>query len=105
MKEPRTIKELLQLMLDNVNLIEDGLCGLQTKLRCFDIITAEERFLIHNYIDHNRPSKFSSIDAFKNRGSLFYWERGAKEPRIKWLKNHIKKIHEKHTFNTNKQTK
>jgi hypothetical protein len=43
------------------------------------------------YIRKNRPSKFSSIDAFECRNSNYYWKIRDINPRIKWLKKHIKK--------------
>lgn len=90
----RTIKELLQVMLDNQQYFEDGLCSWVTDLYWeskFKLITHNEVAKIKAYITENRPSKFSSISAFKNRHREYYWEVGNINPRIEWLKKHIKK--------------
>lgn len=41
------------------------------------------------YIKQNRPSKYSSLDAYLHRNSVWYWEPHKIKPRIKWLKKHI----------------
>lgn len=86
----RTIKELLEVMLLHKDKITLGLCGLAIKLYDNDIITVEEHIRIDNYIQHNRPSAFSSISALRSRRSNYYWVRGDIKPRIKWLNKHIK---------------
>jgi hypothetical protein len=87
----RTIKELLQLMLDNKHFFQAGLCNWAANLRYYDIINIEEHYIMHQYIRDNRPFLLSSIDAFKHRNKAFYWEFGDIKPRIKWLKKHIAK--------------
>jgi hypothetical protein len=91
MKE-RSIKELLQLMLDNQNLFKEGLCSWNNELYWSCLITRREHDILRNYIRYNRPSIFSSIKAFVSRNSGYYWECGDIKPRIKWLKKHINKI-------------
>jgi hypothetical protein len=87
MKE-RSIKELLQLMLDNQSCFTTGLCYLATSLRYNDKISYGEFLLISDYIDKNPPF-LHKINIFKT--SPFYWEKEAIAPRIKWLQYHIKK--------------
>lgn len=87
----RTIKELLQLMLDNKELFDVGLCFWVDSLETVQLINEEEYDELHHYIRRNRPSMFSSLDAFKHRNTAFYWERDDIKPRIKWLKKHIAK--------------
>jgi hypothetical protein len=91
MKE-RNIKELLQLMLDNKYFFKEGLCYWKNELYLYDLITNKERVTLHDYIRNNKPSIFSSIEAFVSRNSGYYWECGDIKPRIKWLKKHINKI-------------
>lgn len=86
----RSIKELLQLMLDSKYLFKLGLCTWNYYLWDNNLINNKEYFLINKYIRRNRPSKWSGIKAFINRNSDWYWSIGDIEPRIKWLKKHIK---------------
>lgn len=89
----RTIKELLQLMLDNQDKFESGLCSWRQNLRWFDeaYLTNDENELLCNYIKQNRPSKWSSMQAFLHSDDEYYWKYGDIKPRIKWIKEHIKK--------------
>ena len=88
----RTIKELLQLMLDNEQLfIRYGLCAWSRDLYYNNIITIQEFARLANYIGNNRPSQFSSIGAFFHYRDVYYWKKGDIKPRIKWLKKHIAK--------------
>jgi hypothetical protein len=86
----RSIKELLQVMLDNQDYINSGLCSQAGNL-CFKRkITYEEYSCLKNYIKDNRPSKWSSLDAFIHRNCNFYWHPTNTNSRIKWIKKHIK---------------
>ena len=87
----RTIQELLEIMLKNKSKFCYGLCGWVGELRCLKIISYKEEDLLKNYIKNNRPNIFSSLDTFINRKSPFFWRSGDIEPRIKWIKKHIKK--------------
>lgn len=86
----RTIKELLQIMLDRQDLFSAGLCNWVNRMYYCDIITYEERIALHGYIRENRPSKYSSINSFIHRNFLYYWSYDDISPRIKWIKEHIK---------------
>lgn len=88
----RTEKQLLELMLSNIHLFYGGLCYFNDRLRCRDLITDDEHNVIHKYIRYNRPSKFSSWNAFWNCNNLFYWTPGDVEHRVKWLNKHINKL-------------
>ena len=88
----RPIKELLQVMLDNTVLFKVGLCRFTELLLDYRLITFEENIILRDYIYDNRPSKFSSIDAFINRDEGYFWPCGKIEPRIKWIRTHIKKL-------------
>ena len=88
----RTIKELLELMLENKNLFRMGLCQWASDLHWTKVKTTRDEYdLLLVYIQNYRPSMFSSIDAFKCRKELFYWPAGKRGPRIRWIKKHIKK--------------
>jgi len=91
----RTIKELLQLILDNQQLFQCGLCGWRYNLSAKDLITGEEDELLHKYFQANKP-EFKFINNFYNpdkieKNSLFFWKQNKIKPRIKWLKEHINK--------------
>jgi hypothetical protein len=88
----RTQKELLEVMLTNIGSLRSGLCFLSSELFTQGIITFDEHIVMRNYIKYHKPSIFSSWNAFWNAGSGFYWSRGDVEPRVKWLKQHIKKL-------------
>jgi len=88
----RTGKELLQLMLENKNRFETGLCYWVITLYSRAIINKNEYELIKYYIKNNRPSMFSSLSAFKNIRSNYYWEKGDITPRIKWINKQIEKL-------------
>jgi hypothetical protein len=88
----RTEKELLQLMLERQDQFAKGLCIWIDLLNWSGIITYDELKLLLDYIDHNRPSKFSSLSAFKNRRGKYYWNKGDITPRIKWINKQIEKL-------------
>jgi hypothetical protein len=90
MQNQRNIKELLSILLDNIHNLQSGLCNLSYLVMCDHLITDYEYDTLIVYINKNRPSKFSSIAAFKSRHSVFFWEDKLPAPRIKWLKKHIK---------------
>jgi hypothetical protein len=88
----RTIKELLEVMLENKDLFNKGLCYWADKLYYRNIITASERSKLKNYIDENRPFMLSSISTMCEiiKHSGYYWKEGDIKPRIKWIQKHIK---------------
>ena len=92
MKQERSVKELLEVMLNNKKLFAGGLCSWVWFLYYYDVINLEEYMRLDVYIQENRPSIFSSKDAFKHMTSLFYWKKGNIEPRIEWINKHIKKL-------------
>lgn len=90
----RSIKELLQLMLDNQYLFETGLCFWVWDLRRVNleapIISIDECKLLKTYVNKNRPHTFSSFNVLLNCTSRYYWKKGNIKPRIKWIEKHIK---------------
>ncbi len=81
----RTIKELLQLMLDNKQMFYDGLCSWKNELHFRGLITSEELSLLYKYIANNKPF---TLHRMFSSGS-YYWKMKNIKPRIKWLKYHI----------------
>jgi hypothetical protein len=75
----RTDKELLQVLLDNIDKLEYGLCGLATTLWLNYIISYKELEVIRNIIESNKP---------KN-ALFFYFPIGQKQPRIEYLQKLI----------------
>lgn len=88
----RSIKELLQLMLDNEHMFKTGLCMWAMDLDESNLITDDEYYLLGNYIRNNRPIigwiRYYTLSVFFRD---YYWKYGNIKPRIKWLKKHIKK--------------
>lgn len=102
MTKNRTLKELLQLAFNNQHLFDTGLCALYADMRHRNIITVEERDLLNKYTHSNQPLTWEVIDgkiaAFVDGFKIhyFFWKPYKREPRMKWLKKHIKK-HENKT--------
>jgi hypothetical protein len=84
MKQERSIDELLEVMLDNTAEFEDGLCKWRYNLR--NKISDEEHIRLHRYIEKNRPWFCFGTH---------YWPKGKLEPRLKWIRKHIKKLRRK----------
>jgi hypothetical protein len=82
------IKKLLQLMLDNQDCFDRGMCFWIDNLYSKGKISFSEFNLLSNYINKNPPFLYI-INPFKNG---FYWKKGAIAPRILWLKKHISKL-------------
>ena len=85
----KQIKDILELALIRKDLLITGLCDLSNKLLISNVITLEQKEIFQYYIDNNRPSKYSSISAWNSRNSAFYWKKGNKKIRIKWIKKNI----------------
>jgi hypothetical protein len=87
MKE-RTIKELLTVIYNRQDLFQTGLCCWAYSLYNNNRINSSEYDSLLNYIESNRPSKYSSLDTWKRRNSAYYWKIGNIKPRLKWIKKH-----------------
>ena len=87
MKEERTIKELLQLMLKHQELFNSGLCYWVRDLFWDSKITEEERNILDMYIQKNRPKNLYWLIE-----DPYYWKLGNIKPRIKWIKKHIERL-------------
>jgi len=83
----RTIKELLEVLLENIDEINGlGLCKLVSTLYYSQMVSLDEFYLVKRYIGEHKPENLHT-----RFGCVFYWTRGRKSPRIKWLKKHIEK--------------
>jgi hypothetical protein len=87
MKEERTIKELLQLMLEHQELFRKGLCNWKAVLFHKNIITINESISLAMFIDDNRPKNFYWL--IKDN---YHWKPDNIKPRIKWIKKHIARL-------------
>ncbi len=82
----RTIKELLTVMLENIH-FESGLCWWICNLYWKGIISSKEYHILKDYVLSNKPITF-----YRMFGKLdYYWRVGNINPRIRWIKKHIKK--------------
>ena len=93
MKKNRGIKELLTLLKDEVETAHefDGLCSSLFQL----FISNKEIHDLKVFIRENRPFTLISYDPLGGiylftKGS-YWWKRGDKAPRLKWLDKMIKK--------------
>ena len=79
----RTIKELLELVLENISIMRFGICSVVWDLYDDDTITLDEYNDLNDYIDANRGSHYYRPER------CYFWKPGLKRPRIAWLKKHI----------------
>lgn len=87
---PRPIKELLQILLDNIDLLESGFCKLIDDLLYKKIISYNEYYKIFIYIKNNSPAPiYNGLSGI----SGYRFPHGDKESRKKWLINEIKSEH------------
>jgi hypothetical protein len=86
----RTINELLKLTLkhleENPEGLTSGLCSFCTELYFDDIINGEEENMVIWYIRENVPN-----DPHARKGG-YYFLPGEIQPRIEYLKHHIKLV-------------
>jgi hypothetical protein len=89
----RTIKKLLELLLDTTDSFCTGLCGWVAILGSRYIINLEEYYILTEYIKNNRPqTKAITAQQTKDKMLGYYWTSGEIEPRIEWIKEHIEKL-------------
>ena len=84
----RTIKELLQLTLDQLIVEKDlyGICGEAWRLYNSDIINVEEWVNLKGWLrNHLPPQNYPKQPKFK-------WKPGTKACRIKWLTKQINSL-------------
>lgn len=88
MAKDRTIKELLQLTLEQLIVEKDlyGICGVIWDLYINNSITYLEHTSIERYLRNNLPARKYS----KHPG--FCWKPGCKACRIKWLQKQINSL-------------
>ncbi len=86
MEQDRSIKELLELMLEHQKLFHASLCYWNCFLFTSDLISFSEMHKLRKYIKKNKP--WTSFFRF----SAYYWSYGQIEPRINWINYHIKKL-------------
>ena len=93
----RNIKELLEVLLSfySKEEITWGLCKATSDIWSKKIISLYEYKLLEEYIDKHPTFLYRVGDNFKYLSNFtpfpYYWETGEEEPRIKWLKKHIKR--------------
>jgi len=79
----RSEKELLELLLENINWLSAGLCNLAFDLLSHGVMNSQEYAILHQLIWDNEP--FTTYDKY------YFWLPGNKEPRIDFLNQLIKK--------------
>lgn len=95
----RTIKEVLQVMLQHKDKFSTGMCLWAFDLYSYGIITVWEFRSLDRYIKGNRPDYFSWTNFIENysdisygASSAYFFPLGKIKPRIYWIKRHIKKL-------------
>ena len=86
----RSYRELFQLMIDNHELFNTGLCTLIGRMWENDIIIYDELVKLIKYIKSHRPKKGKHYDPFM-KDSIWFWKRNEWPPRLAWLLDQIKK--------------
>lgn len=80
----RSIKQLLQLLLDNQQLFITGICHWRQRLYILDFITLCECDLLMKHLDSNLPPKmYGAVGEYS-------WPPFKIEPRIAWIETQIK---------------
>jgi hypothetical protein len=79
----RTTKELLELLLVNIDALKFGLCALALDLCRHEIINKYEYNSLLIYIDNNRCGNYYQKDCD------YFWKPGSKKPRKVWLEQQI----------------
>jgi len=87
----RTIKELLTVMLEHKDAFDLGLCYWTGRLLDSDLIIEGEYDVLKAYILSNKPISIYTIINKVFHRTNFYWRPGNINPRIRWIKRHIKK--------------
>lgn len=80
-----------QKLLDNTLLFNNGLCLWITTISCKDHISECTANLLLGYINSNIPLSYHKIRFFLCPDG-YWWKAGEIEPRIKYIKKHMKKI-------------
>ena len=90
MKEPRELKELLKLLLDNINhMYYGGLCILVYDLVLDGKMTKEEQSILEERFD---KLPYYTVDGQSGVHRPYKFEPNEKQPRIEWLKQEIKRL-------------
>jgi hypothetical protein len=79
----RTTKELLEIMLENIDRLRFGLCALALDLTKDNIINDDEFITLIDYIEVNREGNYYYDDAD------YFWKPRIKKPRKLWLERQI----------------
>jgi hypothetical protein len=95
--EPRPLKELLQLLLDEGNsrfVISnyEGLCYFIAYLYRLGLFSVEECRILNGFIRENRPGRKSEHFDESMSNWSFYWKIYEWPPRKRWLEDQIKNV-------------
>ena len=86
----RTIKELLQVLLDNEKYFKHGLCGMRMDMRVYGVIDSSESNVLKDFLIENLPcEKYYSPKYIALAYSFPY---GEWQPRKQWLEQEINKL-------------
>ena len=89
----RNINELLIILRDYIKEMDDfdlGLCHIISVLFDVGLINQYEYFVLKDYVNYNKPKWYSKHFSPIQLQSPYYWKKGNKTPRLKWLDTQIK---------------
>jgi hypothetical protein len=78
-------KGIEQVMIQPSRFQWNGMCQVIAFMRMVNILTLDEYMMVKAYIKKHEPKKLWNTSAY-------WWQPGDYEPRIKWLKEHIKSL-------------
>lgn len=83
-----TNKQIIILLLDNLEYLESGLCALSLSHQMFSLVGYPNIKHIRNWVDKNKPN---TIHRAKTVCLLLYsWPQGSVDHRYYWLKSKLK---------------
>jgi len=85
----RTIKEILEIMLENKHLFGSGLCNWNAMMYDNKKISHAEYRELRDYIKKNKPITWYNL--LGDNANAYYWKPRDINPRIRWIEKHIKK--------------
>ena len=105
-EKPRPIKELLIILRDNlpkgikINNNNGGICSVIYQLSSYEIISAEEREILLNYLKNNKPPSAVKrkkiykgiVDPYGFLLEDHWWKPRVVKPRLNWLNKQINKL-------------
>jgi hypothetical protein len=90
----RSIKDLLELLYITIEALPEGafkgMCDVRGNLFVYNMISRDELRALHTYFTLNIPEDAGNhLSGYWCNYSDYWWPKGDKAPRLKWLKEHM----------------